>query len=47
MDSLDVLYAFEFSMAAELEGQNISYDTEVSIGLTTYLLTYSIYATPE
>lgn len=47
MDSLDVLFAFEFSMAAELEDQTVSYDTEVSIGSDTYSLTYLIYATPE
>jgi hypothetical protein len=47
MDSLDVLFAFEFSMAAELEDQTVSYSTEISIGDHTYSLTYLIYATPE
>lgn len=47
MDSLDVLFAFEFSMAAELEDQAVSYSTEISIGDHNYSLTYLIYATPE
>ena len=47
MHSLDVLFAFELSMAAELEDQTVSYSTEISIGDHTYSLTYLIYATPE
>jgi len=34
-------------MAAELEGQNISYDTEIAIGPEHYAITYFIYATTE
>jgi hypothetical protein len=44
MDSLDVLFAFELSMATELEDQQVLYDTAVSVGLYTYVLTYIIYA---
>jgi len=31
-------------MAAELEGQDVIYDTEISIGVNTYSITYFIYA---
>ena len=44
---LDILFAFELQMAAELEGQNISYDTEIAIGPEHYAITYFIYATTE
>jgi len=44
MDSLDVLFAFELSMATELEDQQVLYDTAVSVGVHTYVLTYIIYA---
>lgn len=44
MDSLDVLFAFDLSMATELEDQQVLYDTEVAVGVRTYSLTYMIYA---
>ena len=32
IETLDVLFAFELQLSAELEGQNILYDTEIFIG---------------
>ena len=46
MDSLDVLFAFELSLAIELESKNVLYDTEIEIGEHTYHITYVIYASP-
>ena len=47
IQSLDVLFAFEFNLAAELEDQNILYDTEISVNKHNYSITYFIYAAPE
>lgn len=47
IETLNVLFAFELQMAAELEGQNILYDTEIAIGPKHYSITYYVYATPE
>jgi len=41
-----VLFAFDLQMAGELEGQNINYETEMSIGPEYYTLTYFVYAAP-
>jgi hypothetical protein len=46
MDSLDVLFAFELSIAIQLEGQNVSYNTTIEIGEHTYHITYLVYASP-
>ena len=47
IETLDVLFAFELQLGAELEGQNILYDTEIFIGSDTYSITYYVYAAPE
>ena len=46
IETLDVLFAFELQLGAELEGQNILYDTEIFIGLNNYSITYYVYAAP-
>jgi len=44
IESLDVLFAFEYRMAVELEDQDVEYETEISIGAATYHITYFVYA---
>jgi hypothetical protein len=46
VETLDVLFAFEMRLAAELEDRGVLYETVISIGLHTYHLTYYVYATP-
>ena len=44
IESLDVLFAFEYRMAVELEDQDVEYETEISIDTATYHITYFVYA---
>lgn len=47
IETLDVLFAFELTLAAELEDRGIQYETEIAIGPDHYSITYYVYATPE